>query len=65
LDRIFDLDASGNARKYGSSFSRREVKTGEASLDRRGETLWVLVERSGDGLRWTEDRRDGVDRFDI
>ena len=55
FERIFDLEASGKARKYGSSFSRRDVNTGDASFDlREGEER----DRSGDGLR----RRDGERR---
>jgi hypothetical protein len=51
LDRIFDLDESGKARKYGSSFSRRDVNTGDASFDRRdGEESCRLGDRSGDEL---------------
>jgi hypothetical protein len=66
FERIFDLDASGKARKYGSSFSRRDVNTGDASFDlREGEERG---DRSGDGLRRTEGERrtgEGEDEFGI
>lgn len=58
FERILDLDESGKARKYGSSFSRRDVNKGDASFDlREGEERG---DRSGDGLRRMEgERRTG------
>lgn len=62
LERIFDRDELGKARKYGSSFSRREAKTGDANFDRRMD-FWEesgedVPERSGLELRRAELRRD-------
>ena len=66
FESILDLDASGKARKYGSSFSRRDVNTGDVSFDLlcEGEERGDL---SGDGLRRTDgERRTGEeDEFDI
>jgi hypothetical protein len=66
FERILDLDESGKARKYGSSFSRRDVNTGDVSFDLRCEGE-ERGDRSGDGLRRTDgERRTGEeDEFDI
>ena len=62
LERIFDRDESGKVRKYGSSFSRREVKTGDANFGRRmdlwGESWDDEAERSGLEPRRVERRRE-------
>ena len=68
FDRIFDREASGTARKYGSSFSRRDVNTGDASFDLRDtDETCREEERSRDGLRRTdcERRTEEEDKFDI
>jgi hypothetical protein len=62
LDRIFEREESGRARKYGSSFSRSEVKTGEASLERRGDCCAEVggEDASGEGVRRMDGRRRGA-----
>jgi hypothetical protein len=60
FERIFVREESGKARKYGSSFSRREVNIGDSNFERQVDIgVEGVLERDGLwALRQVDARRD-------